>query len=100
MPVYIRLTTLTEEGHERIENSVSRTEQMKAMANEMGGSIREVFLTIGGYDFVTIAEFPDDRMYAQFALRFARKGVADTETLKALEEGEYVNLVQDLGVVG
>lgn len=100
MPVYIRLTNLTEDGHKRIENSVSRTEQMKAMANEMGGSIEDVFLTIGGYDFVTIAVFPDDRMYAQFALRFARKGVAETETLKALEEGDYVDFVQSLDVVG
>lgn len=100
MPTYIRLTNLTEKGYARIENSVSRTEQMKAMADEMGGSIRDVFLTIGDYDFVTIAEFPNDEMYAQFAIRFARKGVAETETLKALEEAEYVDLVEGLNVVG
>ena len=100
MPVYIRLTNLTEEGYENIADSVSRTEQMKAMANEMGGNIRDVFLTIGTYDFVTIAEFPNDQMYAQFALRFARKGVAETETLKALEEEEYTNLVQGLTIMG
>ena len=100
MPLYIRLTNLTEQGYAEIEDSVSRTEQMKAMANEMGGSIRNVFLTVGDYDFVTIAEFPNDEMYAQFAIRFARKGVAETETLKALDESEYQDMVQGLNVVG
>lgn len=99
MPTYIRLTNLTEEGFEHIEDSVSRTEQMKAMADEMGGSITDVFLTMGEYDFVTVAEFPNDEMYAQFALRFARTGAADTRTLKALDESNYIDLVQGLHVV-
>ncbi|MFB6086742.1 MAG: GYD domain-containing protein [Halodesulfurarchaeum sp.] len=96
MPTYIRLTELTPEGFEEIEESATRTEQMKAMANEMGGSIEDVFLTLGEYDFITIAEFPNDQMYTQFALRFAEKGVADTVTLKALEEDEYVSVIQSL----
>ncbi|APE94895.1 GYD domain-containing protein [Halodesulfurarchaeum formicicum] len=96
MPTYIRLTNLTADGFAEIEQSASRTEQMKAMAEEMGGEIRDVFLTMGDFDFVTIAEFPNDQMYTQFALRFAEKGVADTETLKAIDEPEYLDLVQDL----
>jgi uncharacterized protein with GYD domain len=100
MPVYIRLTTLTEAGHREIGDSVSRTEQMKAMAEEMGGSIRDVFLTLGGYDFVTIAEFPNDQMYAQFALRFARKGVAETQTLKAMDESDLEEVVHGLSAIG
>ncbi|AOW79644.1 GYD family protein [Halodesulfurarchaeum formicicum] len=96
MPTYIRLTNLTADGFAEIEQSASRTEQMKAMAEEMGGEIKDVFLTMGDFDFVTIAEFPNDQMYTQFALRFAEKGVADTETLKAIDEPEYLDLVQNL----
>lgn len=96
MPTYIRLTNLTSEGFEQIEQSTNRTEQMKAMAEEMGGEIKDMFLTMGEYDFVTIAEFPNDQMYTQFALRFAEEGVADTMTMKALEEDDYVNVIQSL----
>ncbi|MFB6109881.1 MAG: GYD domain-containing protein [Halodesulfurarchaeum sp.] len=96
MPTYIRLTNLTAEGFEEIEESASRTEQMKAMAEEMGGEITDVYLTMGDYDFVSIAEFPNDEMYTQFALRFAERGVADTRTLKAIEESEYKGLVRSL----
>ncbi|MFW5965558.1 MAG: GYD domain-containing protein [Halodesulfurarchaeum sp.] len=96
MPHYIRLTNLTVDGFEHIEQSATRTEQMKAMANEMGGNIENVFLTMGEYDFVTIAEFPNDEMYTQFALRFAEKGVQETKTLKAIDEPDYMNIVQSL----
>ncbi len=96
MPTYIRLTNLTMEGFEEIEESATRTEQMKAMANEMGGTIKDIYLTMGEYDFITIAEFPNDQMYTQFALRFAEKGVAETKTLKALEEDDYMNVIQSL----
>ena len=96
MPTYVRLTNLTAEGFEEIEESATRTEQMKAMANEMGGNVKDVYLTMGDFDFVTIVEFPNDQMYTQFALRFAEKGVADTKTLKALDEGQYLSVVQSL----
>lgn len=96
MPTYIRLTNLTADGFAEIEESATRTEQMKAMANEMGGEIKDVYLTMGDFDFVTVAEFPNDQMYTQFALRFAEQGVADTETLKALDETEYLNIVQSM----
>jgi len=96
MPTYIRLTNLTAEGFEEIQASASRTEQMKAMAEEMGGSIEDVYLTMGDFDFVSIAEFPNDEMYTQFALRFAERGVSDTRTLKALDEDEYLGIVQSL----
>lgn len=96
MPTYIRLTNLTAEGFEEIEETENRTERMKAMANEMGGSIEEVFLTMGDFDFVTIAEFPNDEMYTQFALRFAERGTAETETLKALDEQQYMSIIRSL----
>jgi uncharacterized protein with GYD domain len=96
MPTYIRLTNLTADGFEEIEESATRTEQMKAMANEMGGEIKDVYLTMGDFDFVTVAEFPNDQMYTQFALRFAERGMADTDTLKALDETEYLNIVQSM----
>lgn len=100
MPTYIRLTNLTDDGYDELENSVSRTEQMKAMANEMGGSIENVFMTVGEYDFIAVAEFPNDQMYTQFALRFASEGMTDTTTLKAFDGHEYANVVDQLSFVG
>lgn len=96
MPTYIRLSKLTKEGFERVDESTTRTEQMKGMASEMGGTIKSVYMTFGEYDFITIAEFPNDEMYAQFAMRIASDGHVETKTLKALNEMEYIDVIEEL----
>lgn len=97
MPKYIRLTNLTEQGRRNIDKSTDRTERVRELAAETGGSIEDLFLTFGPYDFVAVAEFPDDESYAEFALKAEREGGYETQTLKAVEEDDYSALIQDLG---
>lgn len=96
MPQYVRLTNLTREGIEHIEDSAERTDRMADLAEELGGEIEEVFLTLGPYDFVSIARFPDDETYAEFTLRFSQEGTAETQTLKAIEETDYRAIIDSL----
>lgn len=96
MPTYIRLTTLTKEGQQHIEDSTERTEEMRDLAAEYGGTIEDVFLTLGKCDFVTVAEFPDDKSYAKFALKTAQSGEYEAHTLKAIEEDDYVSIIEAL----
>lgn len=96
MPRYIRLTNLTQRGVEHIEDSAERTERMEELAEELGGEIEELYLTLGPYDFVSIARFPDDETYAEFTLRFTQEGVAETQTLKAIEEADYERIIASL----
>lgn len=96
MPRYIRLTNLTQKGVEHIEESAERTERMESLAEALGGEIEDVYLTLGPYDFVSIANFPDDESYAEFTLRFSESGVAETTTLKAIEEGDYHRIIESI----
>lgn len=96
MPTYIRSTKLTEGGQQHIEDSTKRTEQMSEVAAEHGGTIEDVFLTLGKCDFVTIAEFPDDKSYAQFALETTKGGEYEAHTLKAIEEEDYGSIIEAL----
>lgn len=96
MPKYIRLTNLTEEGRRNIDQSTDRTDHMRELAEETGGAIEDVFLTFGPYDFVTVADFPDDESYAEFTLKAERQGGYESQTLKAVEEDEYSSIIQEL----
>jgi len=96
MAKYIRLTNLTEEGRRNIGQSTDRTDRMRELAEETGGSIEDVFLTFGPYDFVTVADFPDDESYAEFTLKASREGGYESQTLKAVEEGDYDSIIQKL----
>ncbi len=96
MPKYVRLTSLTEKGRKHIGESSDRTTEMRKLAEETGGSIEDMFLTFGKCDFVTIAEFPDDKSYAEFALKAEQGGEYESHTLKAIEEDDYLSIVNRL----
>jgi uncharacterized protein with GYD domain len=69
---------------------------MRELAGAKGGTIEDVYLTFGEFDFVTVAEFPDDESYAEFALKAASDGEYEAITLKGLEEDEYVSIIESL----
>lgn len=97
MPTYISLVEYTQDGIENIEDSPDRLDDARALAADLGGELTDVYLTMGQYDIVAIAEFPDDDTYAEFALGVARQGAVSTETLKAFPEDRYREVIASLG---
>jgi uncharacterized protein with GYD domain len=51
---------------------------------------------MGQYDFVFMAEAPDDAALAKAVLSIASKGAVQTETLRAFTESEYRSIVSGL----
>ena len=94
MPIYISLVNYTEAGLRDIKKSPARIDEARRQAQELGGNLDKVYLTMGGYDLVTIAEFPDDATAATFALRVGAKGTAKTSTLKAFPEEALREIVK------
>lgn len=97
MPTYIALVDYTQHGVENIEASPDRLDEAKSLAESLGGEVTDFYLTMGQYDIVVVAEFPDDETYAQFALSVAKEGAVATETLKAFTEEEYREVIAGLG---
>lgn len=96
MPTYLSLIEYTEQGIENVEESPDRLDDARALADSLGGELRDFFLTFGQYDIVTVSEFPDDQSYAQWALAVGRRGSVSTESLKAFTEDEYRDVVAGL----
>lgn len=99
MPTYIVLTNLTPDGLEGIEalepeDVVATTSEIFA---EQGGELRDAYLTMGQYDGVAIAEFPDDQSCAEALLSLGATGVYETETLRAFPEDEIRDIVGAIG---
>ncbi len=59
----------------------------------MGETWKEFFVTMGRYDGLVIAEFPDDAAAAQAALALASGGNVTTETLRAFPLDEFRDIV-------
>lgn len=50
MPTYISLMNYTEKGIQAVRQSPRRLDDVKKVLEEMGGTFREFFMTLGTYD--------------------------------------------------
>lgn len=97
MTTYIVLLNWTEQGMKAIGESPRRLDAAKALLQEMGGSLKAFYMTMGNYDMVAICEAPDDAVAARFALTLGSQGSVRSQTLKAFPEEAYREIIKSLG---
>ena len=96
MSTYIVLANYTDQGIRNVTDSPSRLEAVKNLLLELGGEMKDFYLTMGGYDIVVVIEAPNDEVAAKFALKTASFGNVRTTTLKAFPEAEYRRIISEL----
>lgn len=96
MPTYITLYNLTEEGVQHIDQMEERLQAAIELGESMGAELQGWYLTMGQYDMVTVAEYPDDETAAQHLLSLAQEGTVSTETLKAFDREEALGLIEGM----
>jgi uncharacterized protein with GYD domain len=97
MTTYILLISWTDQGIKNVRDSPKRLDAVRKELTEMGGSFRDLYLTMGDCDMVGICEAPDDAVMARFALRLGISGNVRTRTLKAFPEAAYRAIINSLG---
>ena len=96
MATYISLINYTDQGVRDIKDAPKRLTAAKKLLASMGGKVKAIYLTLGGYDIVSIAEAPDDETIAKFVLTLAAAGNVRTTTLKAFPEADFRKIIQAL----
>ncbi len=96
MPTYVALLRYTQKGIETAKEGSSRREAARKMFAAAGAKLKEVYMTMGRYDAVAIAEAPDDETMARLALTGASQGFLRTETMRAFTEEESNKIVASL----
>lgn len=96
MQTYIVLYKFTQDGISRIKQSPARLNKAKKAIKAAGGKLKAFYLTLGQYDLVAIAEWPDDHTAAKFLLAQVAEGNVASETLKAFSETEYRKIISEL----
>jgi uncharacterized protein with GYD domain len=97
MPTYISLMSYTDKGIQAVRDSPRRFDAAKRMLEEMGGTVRQFFMTMGAYDLVIVYEAPDDAVSARFQLLLGAQGNVRTTTMKAFPEAAYREIIASLG---
>ena len=96
MATYISFLRYTQKAKEAIKDSPGRREAAKKMFAAAGATLKHVYITMGQYDAVAIAEAPDDATIARLVLAGASQGFIQTETLRAFPEEEYDKIIASL----
>ena len=96
MPTYISLMTYTDRGLRDVKKSPGRLDAARKAAEDLGGKIGDVYLTMGAYDLVAISEFTDDATAVTFALKVGAMGNVRITTVKAFPENAYRKIVEAL----
>ena len=96
METYIILGNYTAQGIADIKDSPSRIEAARKAMEAAGGKLVAWYLTMGRYDFVLITQAPNVKVAASLLLATGAQGNVRTETLHALTEGEFKDVVAGL----
>ncbi len=92
MAGYVCLCKFTQQAIGSIGNMPDQLKQARSMAESMGIRLVGIWVTMGAYDATIVADAPDDRTMARFALGLARQGHLTTSTMRALSEEEFAQV--------
>ena len=96
MPTFLALANYTDHGIANIRNSPRRLDTARQQLREMGGNLKDFYLTMGEFDMVFVYEAPDDAVAARFLLLLGAAGFVRTHTLKAYPEPAYRAIIDSL----
>ncbi len=90
MPIYIMLTTLTDEGRKTIKVNPERIKEVNKEVEAMGVKILAQYALLGPYDFVNILEAPSNEAITRVAIELGSRGTVQTLTMAALTVEELI----------
>jgi uncharacterized protein with GYD domain len=97
MARYVGLLTWTDQGIRDFRDTVDRADDAAKLVESLGGSLVDVYWTLGQYDVVLITEFPDDETATAAALRLGQLGNVRSTTLRAFNREEMRGIIGKAG---
>jgi uncharacterized protein with GYD domain len=90
MPVYIMMSTLTDEGRKTLKNNPERIKEVNKEIEKMGSKVLAQYATLGQYDFINILEAPNNEAIARLSIELGARGTVQFVTLPAIPIFEFI----------
>jgi uncharacterized protein with GYD domain len=94
MPTYVSLVNWTEQGVKNFRDTLRRAEDYRGLVEKNGGQVRQLLWTLGQYDVVVVADFPDDETATAAVLQTAAGGNVRTTTMRAFDADQMSSIIQ------
>jgi len=97
MKTYVSLINWTEQGIRDFRDTTQRAEAFTKLIESSGGKVRELVWTVGQYDLVCVADFPDDETGVGALLQVGSLGNIRSNTLRAFGADEMTDIIRRAG---
>ena len=97
MPVFVMLTTLTDEGAKTLKHKPQRIKEVdREVMEKFGVKIIAQYAVMGPYDFVNILEAPDNDTVVKMAIELSSRGTIRTLTMPAIDIDTLIKDLEEL----
>lgn len=97
MAKYVSLINWTPQGAATFRDTTERAQAADELFQSFGGSMVDVYWTLGQYDLVAIVEFSDDETATAALLRLAEGGNVRTTTMRAFDRAGIAAIIEKAG---
>jgi len=94
MPIFILLSTLTQQGVQTLKSNPERLRQVNQDIEELGARVLHQWATLAEFDFVNIVDAPDIATVAKVSVTLGARGSTRIETLPALAIEEFLQTLE------
>ena len=96
MPTFVCTLSWTDHGIRHIKDAPKRRHSARLLAENLGITIKDIYVTCGGTDLLVIFTAHDDETAAKFALVAGSAGNTRSSTCRAFTEKEFDKILADL----
>jgi uncharacterized protein with GYD domain len=93
MPTYVSLIHWTDQGIKNYKDTTSRAGDFVKLVESKGGRVRELLWTVGEYDLIAVADFPDDETGTAALLQVGSLGSVRSNTMRAFSADEMTAII-------
>ena len=95
MPIFILLSTLTQQGVQTLKSNPERLRQVNHDVEELGCRVLHQWATLGEFDVVSVVEAADVETIAAASVALAARGSVKIQSLPALPIADFLRKFRD-----
>ena len=97
MATYVSLINWTEQGISNFRDTAQRAADFSRLVESVGGKVRELLWTVGEFDIVCVADFPDEESGVTALLQVGSAGNIRSNTMRAFTAEQMADIIRRTG---
>src|SRR3989304_2663198 len=94
MPLYILLSSLTDEGRKTVKSKPERIKEVNKEIEGMGAKVLGQYAVLGPHDFINIVEAPSNETMVKISVALGSRGTIQIMTLPAMTIDQFIKTLK------